>query len=690
MARILLFVSIFIVVASCKTRNDSQVLEGEPVNGKRCPRNKSVAHCDALFHLANVKTNDGASYLFGLKSRSGPNGEEVLEDSHYGDLPVNRFGTFELMFPEDKGHVVTRDMHYFLNETEKDSDSRVGIRIIPLVDINQPPVDIGGLTVKGAELVDGYLRKIQGLSESDYLFAPVAFQHPEEWQDDLTGLKKRLKTENGMTHLGGYIGNGFTRNSPLTYQRFGLKIKHYPTMLYTVKLDYRGVGGFITPTQANFNKNAVVTLRVLNESNEGVKFPPDYKFDWFKTYNLSSTLDFYRAWLNHPDDIAKYKELHEKLINDPKWQTYCAEHITIAINVAVNLPQNERGYTEAYGADMGPKLWQRANELFKQNNEVALSKNVWKAHPEETAMGNAIPKVDYFTPLYKARKLNPTYGRDHRGLAWQPETTSDLVTNFIETYASWVDVGAVRSAAVLLGFSSEAVTRMGVSVKEYISWSVPVLQKTFYYEALTVGHPNSRLTLPAGSVPGIPTAVPLSMIAKSQGRAKAWDAYMGYVQAGLAQVAKSLGPLEGHFNERITNIVLRHLQEKKEVLLKRDAMDPEQARTYFRDAVSEQIRRLRDTAVTPGADGEKRVKYYSPPAVVYRITNNTHPSDGWVKINAVATLMDASEVRLISGKSEITYDIGERVKFVGEVPSTPGEMSGAPVETPEIPATTTP
>src|SRR5690606_31086555 len=113
-------------------------------------------------------------------------------------------------------------------------------------------------------------------------------------------LSNMLKSENGQTHMGAYIGLGRTRNAPFDYHGRVWYNQGYPVIVSEVSLE--GV------SQSAFNHNAYVVERLLNEGNDRVIFPNDYKQDWYRTHTLKSTLDFYRGWIDRtwkrPEDIA--------------------------------------------------------------------------------------------------------------------------------------------------------------------------------------------------------------------------------------------------------------------------------------------------------------------------------------------------------------------------------------------------
>src|SRR5688500_2024775 len=163
------------------------------------------------------------------------------EERHGDPVDVDRLGTFALCSAPLTKPTLIRDMHYPLG------DGRVGLRPIPIVDresspwiddesgdgmvydaegpyFNYPPEPVaipGGKQVVGSEEVDKFIRKTMGWEENDEdapIFAAMVFTHPEEHRMGLVDLfKNSLKSENGHTHLGAYIGKGMTRNSPYLY-----------------------------------------------------------------------------------------------------------------------------------------------------------------------------------------------------------------------------------------------------------------------------------------------------------------------------------------------------------------------------------------------------------------------------------------------------------------------------------------
>src|SRR5439155_16835697 len=69
-------------------------------------------------------------------------------------------------------------------------------------------------------------------------------------------------------------------------------------------------------------------------------------------------------------------------------------------------------------------------------------------------------------------------------MEWRPEATSDLVTNFMQTYADFHDVGGFASAATILGFKDVISARMGLTDADYFAHAMPTVGKIMVAEAL--------------------------------------------------------------------------------------------------------------------------------------------------------------------------------------------------------------
>ena len=313
-----------------------------------------------------------------------------------------------------------RDNQYYL-DAEK---TKVGYKLIPVSDQE--------ITLPSGERVSGSHHLDEMMGDEDYVF--LMYTHPEEHRGDLKTLAKAsVKPENGITHLAGYRGSGETVNSPRDYHNHQFKVKGYPATAVV-----------ISNGEEHLGKSMASAAKILNPT---VKFPPDYKNDKLMAYNLDNTFEFYKATLDGDTSITQ----------DPKWSQYCAEHQLMLSTVGLNLPQNLNGYQEIYGDEEGARLW-----------DIAKSKGVEEAPPD-------------FEPHYKKLGLEaprgefgPEFQKPGMAMAWAPETTSDLVQDFVSTYAPFKEVGGRVAAGVVEGFKETVMDRMGLTSEQVDSVMRPV------------------------------------------------------------------------------------------------------------------------------------------------------------------------------------------------------------------------
>merc|ERR1711916_20216 len=332
--------------------------------------------------VANVAAYDSIQHYLGETVVDGPYmlTSEALENNYNG-VSADNFGTTTVELPGT-------DKHPFVPDPVNDAEGAAG----------------------SADL-DRHLRKVMKLSPEDQIWAPIVYLHPEEHSGNMQQLAQEyVKTEGGQTHLGMYIGNGATRNSPEGYHSKVWGVMQgsngYPATVQVVSLE--GV------KQSVFNANAYIATVLLNK---GVQFPND----------LKTTLQFYKDWLKEESYLR----------TDNSWKTYCAEHVTIITNVALNVPQNENDYKKIWGNEEGKELYEIARRKFAEiAGEEQLNK-VW---------GSGIK----FKPLYRRRNIRNPAGETSfgKGLAWPAQSNADIMVNFLEAYASWPMVGAHVSAAM--------------------------------------------------------------------------------------------------------------------------------------------------------------------------------------------------------------------------------------------------
>ncbi|MBL6989063.1 MAG: hypothetical protein ISR65_04770 [Bacteriovoracaceae bacterium] len=530
--------------------------------------------------------------------------EQALSSSFSG-VSLEKFGTFTLtgLSPEIGAageSILVRESQYVLQ------NGKVGVRVLPVVDSSPEDYPLQGNTasgeaVSGSELVDQALEADYGFSQSASekpIFGIIAYYHPELHTGNFEQLTSSslLKTENGITHMGAYIGDGKTRNSPYTYHQKKWKVKGYPANLYSVKYD--------GASAETFNQNFIVTIELLNALNGGVIFPDDYKRDYMRTFNLQAVLDFYRGWLDPNwtkagDDVP----FIQKLKNDDSYSFYCAEHITVSLNSALNIPQNEAGYVSIWGQEAGRDLWQKAKSAYKE------------------ITGNSMPSVASFKPLWK--KVGISAPTKHKGfgesMAWPAESTSDLIVDFIEQYARFIDVGPALSSAVILGFAKETTDRMGIDQNTYFGHAVPIVQSIV----------KSYATFMTG----------VGKIATTEG----YQRYLEGLKQGLQKVKI---PAE------MAELIITPLQASASTdfswVKSNASSDKEAIWSKFKKSIATALEKARHQETgddSRGQDFSGDLKYYSPPAIVHRIVNGFHPRNKYVQFTAIGTVMDAKDVQ---------------------------------------------
>lgn len=569
-------------------------------------------------------------------------------DAHFEGLAPSEYGYF---FLEDIMNFETqqmfsikgRELHYYIssdpNVAKKSKSLGIGVRPIPVVngrydDLANAPVkataaNANGVSVdvRGSELMDNYLRKAFGYQGQDLvdgpIFAYMAYNHPEKSKSRIKfsqlGNPSTLKTENGTTHLGAYIGNGETRNSPVDYHRntWGHKSGKltYPVNMYVMK--YGGAAD-----QKTFNTNGIIALKTLNELNGGPKFPPDYKFDKFKTISLAKNLDFYRAWIDTEwkKNANDTQSVYEKMTaTKAEWDTYCAEHLTIALNIAMNVEHNEASFKKIWGEVEGADLWKKLNERWSKDLKQSFA-----------------PIVDQdFEMLWEIDKVkNPT---DKNGvgkaMAWAPETTADLVRDFVQQYVPFYRVGAMNTAFVIFGFAKEFEKRVGMPAQEFAGLAIPVLSKMFKYEIALQLTNKGLSSLP--NAEEIVSAIAqkyfdgLDMIAQAKPEmAPAVPALKGAIQmilANPAEVADTVAKAKQY--NPIPSAARRGVKANDDFL--------QDAQAAFKKAVNTHVAQ---------DEGVYRVKYYSPPAILRRIYLGLHKSHNMLKVWPVASAVRAEDV----------------------------------------------
>ena len=431
-----------------------------------------------------VLSGDGHGKRAWTIKDGGTNSLNILElnygykkTPHHDYRTMETFGSYTVIHPSTGLPMYTvRPVQYVVGRNE-DGSPQLGVRPIPVDDKSD----------NGYRIMDAFLRKKMKLSDDDYIFAPIFYYHPEKYYGSLQELnnKEMYRIVDGVTHMGAYIGQGRTRNSPINYHnmRWGVVDENnigYPAQV--AQVHYDGVPA------AEFNKNAYIALRLLNEGNEGVLHPRlKFEQDYYNAINLKAVLDFYRAWLDptwiraeSDNNIPFYKMIKHWIKHD----TYCSEHITMALNVALNLVQTEAGYIATFGRDSeqpdlgaakqlngvnkgGEWFWKRARIVWKQITDEpfpqvddTLMIPLW-SRPGQV---HTVNRVVGYRKLVAGNSIKPGEAPliTHPGvcMAWAPMALVEILFDFMELYARWDKTGPEFSIKALEGFEKQVAARL--------------------------------------------------------------------------------------------------------------------------------------------------------------------------------------------------------------------------------------
>ncbi len=527
--------------------------------------------------------------------------------AEWNNLKPELFGTTTVTVQGPNGLVphTVGDMRYTVD------GGKPGVRLVAVKDSD----------AAANAAMDALIRKEAGLGPNDELFTLITYIHPEEHTKSLMEAGSSLLGEMNSTHMGAYRGAGRTTNSPENYHGFSWRVEGYPANVQLMTMD--GVDN------ATFFKNLSQVDTVLNK---GVLFPSDYKNDPFLTTDLNTTFMFFRDWVFEKPYLASNE-----------WNTYCAEHKTIVSNIGANLPNNEAAFKKVYGDVEGALLFAAYKKKFKEITGGELVETNFTPLWEKTGLTAAQVRpwkdVEEYKAYQKARfdgslKAGTYTGfkpaASGEGMVWRPETTADLVKNFVETYASFRDVGALASSAAIMGFKDVVKDRMGITDETFMANAAPILTKLLVAEAMA-------------RAPAEP--------AKFQEWAKMttgglYVAFGGNV-ADLAPGGTPKPQLLGLAQQLMTAA----MADQRTIMggfavpagKRNDA-----AYAWLRGAIKEDLQRAREVMVTDPS----KTQMYSPPAVVNRVINGMVETNPHVHFRTIATAVDANDT--VSGQAAST------------------------------------
>lgn len=563
-------------------------------------------------------------------------GDYQITDEALKKYKVDRdkFGSTTVILGMDKSFNV-KDYQYLLE------NGKVGMYFIPISDYGTF-VTAQGNKAHASELVDAYIRKKAGLKPHDPIYAFMCYIHPELNNDTLEGFSKTEKTGMGVTHLGAYLGQGVTSNSPPLYhfRKWGVKGPTFGYPCNVMLLSMEGVD------QAMLNKNLKLTDTFLNY---GVRFPVDYKHSAFRPIDINTCLMFYRDW------IMEKHYLKDK--TDTTWFTYCCAHKTLVTTVALNLPHNETSFKEVYGEEEGKAFY----DLFVTNYFEIFGERFIEDHHAST----------HFEPLWKKEGLTPdqikpftkkeyyaydTARREGKlasfkgfrpltptlATCWGPQSAADVIFEFVDTYADFIDAGAIVSCATIIAYLQQVTTRMGISHVEYLLAAMPIIETIMQADAMVnaLTDPNPDYTKSAyyqqsfeglfiafgGKKEDIPDAMrnyPL------------YEKYVGKLKEFVDFLIEiDLKP------EFLAWWALGHVRQNWTTLISQPATLPLTAYEWMKTTVYANFEKAKDITA-PTVTG---IQYNVPPSMSHMISVGMFAKNPHITLKTICTVMDHTEL----------------------------------------------
>jgi hypothetical protein len=546
------------------------------------------------------------------------------------------FGTTQIINADGSTFRV-KDAQYLL------SDGSVGMAFLPVCDTGQASCADGTL-VQGSVLVDALLRSEMKLGPKDPIFALMYYFHPELNSGTIEQFAATDKTEMGISHVGAYHGNGRTSNAPELYHNrvwsvgpdegndFG-----YPANLVIASLN--GVD------QVTLNRN----LNLVDDMvNCGVRFPADYKNSQFRMIDLNTSFMFYRDWVEQ----AHY------LREDTSWFTYCAAHKTVITNIGFNLPHNQASFQEIWGEDEGSKFWNTFciyymeifGVPFTQDRQTSFTP-LWKQQGLTPAQIKPFTLTEYIA--WDAARLGGMLGSYPgfkplpvgAGLPWGAQMNADLVNDFVQTYADFVDAGPIAFTATVFGLSGPVCERGKIPVLQYLFEAMPIAQQAMRADA----------AITAPSVPG-------SSYRDSPWYHARFAALFAALGGKPADAETALAVLEGAApgpslwqrllsaanNEMGPDVLawlaLDLVRTDWDAIMAAGQQPLDQGYDAFMAAIQADFQKARDMVV----HDPNGIQFNASPPILHMIITGMYACAPQVTLRTIATIMDYTELELVT------------------------------------------
>ena len=197
--------------------------------------------------------------------------------------------------------------------------------------------------------------------------------------------------------------------------------------------------------------------------------------------------------------------------------------------------------------------------------------------------------------------------------------------NFVETYASFKDVGGYASIGALEGFKGTVSDRMGIKPEVYDQMALPIMTKIMTAEAMARA----------------PSADPAVLAEWGKKATAGVYLAMGGKMADLAPGANSLDAAKMGLAQKVmAGVSDAGAQIKQMAALPADRRN-DAAYGWMRGAIQADLDRARQVMV----GDPTKTEAYSPPAVTQRVINGLVEKSKFVSLKVLATAVDASDVQ---------------------------------------------
>ncbi len=599
---------------------------------------KKVFAIKILYYIAllispkNKKMSQFSTSLLHSPQKSKFTGMYQLTDKALSNYKTTRekFGTTDIILSAEKSFNV-KDYQYLLE------DGTIGMHLLPVHEYGTFK-DHKGNDTWASYIVDSFIREKTCLTDDDPIYALVYYIHPELNSNTLQGFAATEKTEMGVTHLGAYLGQGVTSNSPPLYhnKKWGVVGSTYGYPCNLMWLSLEGVN------QGTLNKNLQLTDSFLNY---GVRFPVDYKNSTFRMAELNTCLMFYKDWI--------FEESYLK--TDSTWFTYCAAHKTLVTTVALNLPHNLESFKETYGdangADFYAKFCSNYFALYGEDfttDKETYFEPLWKKEGWTKEQIKPFTKEEYYAydEARRSNSLSTFKGfiplKPDQATAWAPQQTSEIILNFIELYANFLNAGAIVTCATIMAYKDQVTKRMGISELEYLHFSMPIISTIMMADAKAnaskeglVGYENSiyikksfeALYLSFG---GDSQAIPdfNSPFAQFDENSKNLEAFVNYL------INNTNSP------ESLALWALRNVKVHWTELNASEGISMQEANSWLND----QLQTVFEDTLNIVAASPTGIQYNTPPCIAHMIELGLFKKNSRVGLKTICTVMDQSEL----------------------------------------------